>query len=58
MFLIGMVHRDVSGGNILMKTVEDSITGKLSDLEYAKEEESSWLYPGWADSKTASHLAI
>ncbi|KAF9445605.1 hypothetical protein P691DRAFT_734653 [Macrolepiota fuliginosa MF-IS2] len=37
LFIAGWLHRDVSTGNILVFVDEETVTGKLSDLEYAKE---------------------
>jgi len=42
MYLAGWTHRDVSTGNIIVIEREGgSQRGKLSDLEYAKEFDSS-----------------
>ncbi|KAF9451340.1 hypothetical protein P691DRAFT_787340 [Macrolepiota fuliginosa MF-IS2] len=35
--IAGWLHRDVSTGNILFSIDGETVTGKLSDLEYAKE---------------------
>ncbi|KAF9449336.1 hypothetical protein P691DRAFT_728158 [Macrolepiota fuliginosa MF-IS2] len=37
LFITGWLHRDVSTGNILVFVDGQTVTGKLSDLEYAKE---------------------
>jgi serine/threonine protein kinase len=50
--MAGYIHRDISTGNIIM--VKDSnrkITGKLSDMEFAKRFDCSQSSP---DPKTVS----
>ncbi|KAF9441706.1 hypothetical protein P691DRAFT_790795 [Macrolepiota fuliginosa MF-IS2] len=49
--LIGWLHRDVSTGNILIFVDGETVTGKLSDLEYAKEFGSAAAH---SDPKTGT----
>ncbi|KAF9441705.1 hypothetical protein P691DRAFT_765988 [Macrolepiota fuliginosa MF-IS2] len=37
LFIAGRLHRDISTGNILIFVDGETVTGKLSDLEYVKE---------------------
>ncbi|KAJ3567691.1 hypothetical protein NP233_g6199 [Leucocoprinus birnbaumii] len=53
MFLAGWVHHDVSAGNIIaIKDVNGRVSGRLSDLEYAKEFDR--VGEGVTDPKTGT----
>ena len=53
MLLAKWVHRDISVGNIILVKDEDGEwTGRVSDLEYAREFDSTPLGP--KESKTVS----
>ncbi|KAF9440094.1 hypothetical protein P691DRAFT_169037 [Macrolepiota fuliginosa MF-IS2] len=51
MYIAGWLHRDVSTGNILIFVNGETVTGKLSDLEYAKEFGSTAAH---SDPKTGT----
>ncbi|KAJ3562028.1 hypothetical protein NP233_g9831 [Leucocoprinus birnbaumii] len=53
LFLAGWVHRDVSAGNIIVtKDANGRVSGRLSDIEYAKE--SDRVGEGVLDHKTGT----
>ncbi|EEB92709.1 hypothetical protein MPER_08743, partial [Moniliophthora perniciosa FA553] len=51
MFSAGMVHRDISTGNLLVSTVKDELVCEITDLEYAKEV-GDYLFEGSTDESS------
>ncbi|KAJ3575694.1 hypothetical protein NP233_g927 [Leucocoprinus birnbaumii] len=53
MFLAGWIHRDVSAGNIIViRDANGRVSGRLSDLEYAREHDQ--VVEGVTDPKTGT----
>ncbi|EEB94184.1 hypothetical protein MPER_07044, partial [Moniliophthora perniciosa FA553] len=58
MFSAGYVHRDISTGNILVADVDGKVVYKLSDLEYAKDVNTSPTQPPDVKIGTPLFMAV